>query len=273
MNEGDDPLLPDVDFTATSPAGDGDDAGDIDGDEDAAAAAAAQPLAQEADPAPPPQIDTSAHEATIAALDEKINELQSQYDDGDLTSAEWNAQLKEVVKQQAVAQVALDNAAQQINAGFEAYRDSWFAKVTDYQAKHPYLADPDHFDDWDQALKMVNSNGAYQNLTMIQKVEQAHRIYAAHYEGVHGKPLATKPGLTTSQKAEAKDEAERFKLRTDQRPEAPTTLADLTNASDGGMEDGRFAQIDRVADKDPVQSEALFASMSEADQMAYLAGN
>lgn len=274
MNEGDDPILPDADLTVKAPANDDglDDPGGEADDDLELIEKTAPVVADEPDPVLPAMIDTSAAEATVAELDAKIDLLQTQYDDGDLTAAEWKVQLSTLVKDQAVAQAALNAAGQQAEQGFAAYRESWFARVTDYQAKHAYLAEPEHYDNWDAALKMVNTNTAYQALNMAQKIEQAHRIYAAHYQGVEGKQLPTQPVLTARQKAEVKADADQIKLRTDQRPDAPRTLADLTNASDSNsMEDGRFAQIDRIADQDPVKSEALYAAMSEADQQAYLA--
>jgi len=276
MNEGDDPILPGVDLSAGQDTADGEDAADgedtITGeDTQPAEDATPAPVVAEPEQDPPPPVNLAHYEKTVADLDTKLDELQQAYDDGDLTSAEWKAQLADVVKAQAVAQMALENARTIPATPIEEYRETWFSKVTAYQDQHAYLSEPDHFDNWDAALKMVNTNGAYAKLTMSQKIEQAHRIYAAHYEGLEGKPLPTKPGLTTAQKqAAAAESAKPTGPRTDPRPEAPTTLAELTNASDGGLEDGRFAQIDRVADSDALKGEQLFSQMSEADQIAYL---
>jgi hypothetical protein len=228
---------------------------------------------QEPDPPAPVAVDVTAHKATVDALDGKIETLQQQYDDGDLTAAEWREQLNTLVKEQAAAQAALTTAEAQMAEmapKAEAYRDAWFSKVTAYQEQHAYLQEPEHYDNWDASLRMVNTNAAYANLTMAQRIEQAHRIYDAHYQGLEGKPLPTRPGMTTAQK---KAEAEKPAIpdpRTDPRPEAPTTLAGLTNAGDNGIEDGRFAQIDRIADTDPLAAERMVASLSDADRAAYL---
>lgn len=277
MNDDDDPILPGVDLKAKAQPEGEDDAGDevTDGDDPAPKADAAPadpaPVVAEPEQDPPPPVNIAHYEKTVADLDTKLDELQQAYDDGDLTSAEWKAQLADVVKAQAVAQMQLENAKTIPATPIEDYREAWFSKVTAYQQQHAYLSEPEHYDNWDAALKMVNTNGAYAKLTMSQKIEQAHRIYAAHYEGLEGKPLPTRPGLTTAQKEAAAVEAEKpTGPRTDPRPEAPTTLANLTNANDGGLEDGRFAQIDRVADQDPLKGEQLFSQMSEADQIAYL---
>jgi len=267
MNEGDDPILPGVDLTkSTQPDGDS--------PTDAVAATpetpVSLPVADDIQSDPPPPINIASYEKTVSDLDAKLNELQNSYEDGDLTSAEWKSQLTAVVKEQAIAQVALQQALATPSTPVDEYRQTWVQKVSAYQGQHAYLNEPEHWDNWDAALKMVNTNGAYAKLTMSQRIEQAHRIYAAHYEGLEGKPLPSKPGLTTAEKQSV--EAKATGPRADPRPDAPTTLADLTNASDGGLEDGRFAQIDRVADQDPMKGEQMFAAMSEADQIAYLNG-
>lgn len=276
MQEGDDPILPDVDLKAGAEPENEDNAEDAAAnaaDDDASKPADDVPptVLQEPDPERPAPINISEQKAAVEAFDGKIEELQQQYDDGELTSAEWNAQLRALVKEQAAAQAALD-AAEAAMADLapkqEAYRNAWIEKVSAYQQQHAYLETPEHWDNWDAALKMVNSNGAYANLNMAQRIETAHRIYAAHYESLEGKPLPSRPGLTTAQK---QAEASKPAPRTDERPDPPTTLADLTNAADdNGIEDGRFAQIDRVADKDPVLAEQMVAALSEADRIAYL---
>ena len=281
MNEGDDPILPGVDLTAPPTDADGAPEGEGGADPNAEGdtpvvvdtpAVVPPVVLEEPDPPAPVTVDVSAQKATVDAMDTKIAALQEQYDDGDLTSEEWRAQLSALVREQAAAQAALDAAeAQMADAApkAEAYREAWFSKVDAYAAQHPYLMTPEHYDNWDAALKMVNANGAYQNLPMAQRIQTAHRIYSAHYESIEGKPLPTSPGLTTAQKAEAAKPTIPGP-RTDPRPEAPTTLADLTNANDGGLEDGRFAQIDRIADSDPIAAERMVAALSDADRAAYL---
>lgn len=277
LNEGDDPILPGVDLTAKrDPEGEADEL--LLDDEPPAAKTDPEPanpapvVVDQPDPEPPAPIpvNVTEHRATVDALDTKIADLQEKYDDGELTSIEWRDQLAALVKEQAAAQAALTQA-EAIMADMapkqEAYRQAWFAKVSAYQDQHAYLASPEHYDAWDAALKMVNTNGAYAKLNITQRIEQAHRIYAAHYEGVEGKSLPTKPGLTA---AEKKAEAEKpTGPRKDARPEAPMTLANLTNAADNGIEDGRFAQIDRIMDSDPLKAEKMIAALSDADRFEY----
>lgn len=280
MNEGDDPILPGVDLTAKAQPEGEEDQGDEapEGGDPAPAVDPAPadpaPVVEEPEQDPPPPVNLARYEKTVADLDTKLNDLQQSYDDGDLTAAEWRAQLADVVKEQAAAQMALENAKAMPATPFEDYQQAWFSKVSSYTDQHPYLMTDEHYDNWDQALKMVNTNGAYAKLPMAQRIQTAHRIYAAHYQSIEGKPLPTEPGLTTAQKqAAAVDASKPTGPRTDPRPDAPTTLADLTNASESnGLEDGRFAQIDRIADQDIQKGEAMFAAMSEAEQTAYLNG-
>lgn len=269
MNEGDDPILPGVDLSqGPVPAADGEDTAEG-GEDDAVLAAPAieAPAADTPDPAKPNIDVITQRKATLTEIDNRIAEIEQSYDDGDLTAEEWRAQIAEAVKAQAVAQVELNQINEQISSTAQQYQQSWFSKVADYQAQYPYLASPEHFDNWDAALKAINSQPAYDKLSMAQRIEQAHRLYAIHYEGIEGKPLPSTPkGLTATQAPQPKATGP----RTDPRPDAPVTLAGLTNAADVGAEDGRFAQIDRIADQDPIKGEQMFKSMSEADQYAYL---
>lgn len=276
MNEGDDPILPGVDLDIKTQTDDDALLGDDDDAQggDAAQAAPANPVPADPGPVqeeqdPPPPVNLSQYEKKIADLDAKIAEINDAYDDGDLTSVEFRAQLAEMVKQQAAAQVALEGAKAIPATPIEDYRKAWFGKVEAYQAQHPYLADDAHFEAWDAMLKMVNANPSYTQLTMGQKIEQAHRLYAAHHQGTTGQPLPTQPGLTKAQKAEAEAKAKAPAPRQDPRPDAPMTLAGLVDANDGSLEDGRFAQIDRIADIDPLRAEAMINALSDLDRAEY----
>lgn len=248
-----------------------DDLDDDQDDDDPAAPAVVDPAAgvaadvpgfdpDAADPAPPVAPDVSEHEAKIAAFDDQIAKLADAYDSGEHTRNEWMALQKAVVAEQTKAIIARDNELSSVTDDQEAFRQGWYDRVAAYQAQHPYLASPEHYDGWDAALKAAFQS--YPNLPMLGRIEQAHRMLAAHVEGTTGKELPTKAGFRRKEGAPP--------LRTDPRPDAPTTLSGFTQADVQSVDGSKFAAIDRISATDPERAEALVAAMSDAERHAYL---
>lgn len=263
LAEGDDPLV-------TIPAEEAPQDGEAPADGVGAApvkAAAPAPLIEEP-PAPEPvQIpDVTEAQAAIQALDAKLEDLATKYDEGEMTRAEFLAEQKRLATEQAKAQAQIDRAAETMQAANQAVVRHWEQTLEAYKPLASGLWSEQHIGAWDRHLRAVtNPQGPYASLSRAQQVQLAHRNYATEYETLNGKPLDGDAALPTARKA-----AEKLTPRTDDRPEPPPTLAGLNSDSTEEIEDSTFAVLDREIMKDPLRAEAMFSRMSEDQRERYL---
>lgn len=231
---------------------------------------AQQPQAQaQPDPAPvAPQLpvpDVAAAQQAITETDQKLAALAQQYDDGELTRAEWTAQQAELVQSKARAMAQIELAQTVMQQQQQARAQTWFAKLDAYHAQHPELASDAHIDGWDAALRSVTGSAAYASLPMEKQIELAHRLYADHVEVTTGQAIS-RPTAAAKQAKGAEPGP-----RTDPRPEPPRTLTGLSGAEPGAdADDGTFAAIDRMMNVDPERAELMFRQLPPERQAAYL---
>lgn len=239
--------------------------GQPDAQQPPAEAPAAEPPAQ-ATPTPQMPIpDVSAAQQAISEADAKLAALTQQYDDGDLTRAEWDAQQAELIQSKARAMAQIELAQTVINQQQQARAQTWFSKLDAYHAQHPELASDAHIDGWDAALRSVTGSAAYASLPMEKQIELAHRLYADHVEVTTGQAIS-RPAAAKPQAKQAQDGP-----RTDPRPEPPRTLTGLSGAEPGADgDDGTFAAIDRMMSVDPERAEAMLSRLPPERQAAYL---
>lgn len=238
------------------------------GDDPVITAAQPAPEAAPVPVVPAPQMqappDTSAAEAALATLDTKLDAIQSQYDDGEMTAADFRAQTRAIIAEQAAAQAQINAAQTVVQANTQQVHQTWFAAVDAYHAAHPYLAQPEHIDAWDAALRAVNSVPDYVKMPEARRLELAHNQYAAHFKAINGTDLPSAPG-----KPMAADP--KLKPRTDPREEAPMTLADFSSAAGNDVDDGAFAAIDRMMSINPIKAEEMLNALPYAQKEAYFA--
>lgn len=229
-----------------------------------AAAAAAPEQAQ-----PPVQTipvpDTAAAEAAKTAAQQQLAALQTEYDDGELTRAEWQAKHDAIVSQMAQAEAQII-AAQQIRQQNQAQIvAAWNDKVAAHQAAYPDLvADDANFALWDKSLRAVTGAAAYANLPMEKQIELAHRMMADHLELTAGKTIARPEGAKAAQPTAPKGP------RTDARPDPVQTLAGIAAADSAAPDDGTFAAIDRMMGSDPDKAESMFSRLTPEQRARFL---
>ncbi|MGP9804034.1 hypothetical protein [Paracoccus sp. NSM] len=247
-----------------------------DGDEDEADDAAGDPQDdQQADQTPDPSLtikDTGDLQAKVEAFDTSLDELQAQYDDGELTTSEFREKLKALTTDQAKAQAELDRATEANQRAQEEYAQTWFQKVERFTEARPELMDtkpipglPENasaYTVFDLSLKHVNADPAFAALSMQERIDAAAQIANTYIEKQTGKPLT---GPAPGKKGDGKKPGP----RTDKRPDPVKTLGGITAASDNDVQDSRFAALDRM---DPMDAEAALDRMSPREREKYLAG-
>jgi hypothetical protein len=244
------------------------------GDEEIAPGTAPKEEEQAAKPAPEPEIpeieipDTTDAEKVVAELDQKLDELQTRYDDGELTRAEFAEQNKALIAEQAKAQMLIERATAAIGQQKQTVEQRWFATQEAYYAANnaaDLLSDA-HVQHWDRHLREVTANPALSKLTFDQMIRLAHTRYAAEYEAINGKPLpiAVPKAGSGGAKLAVKPEAE--------RPEAIQTLATVNGDLSDAISDSRAAALDRLAATDPLIAEQQIAAMGPEAEERWLRG-
>lgn len=226
------------------------------------------PEAQAQQPQPAPVLptveipDTTEAERIIAELDAKLEALDEAYDNGEITRQERADRNKALIAEQARAQMLIEQA----NAAIVTQKQSaeqifYAAQDAYYQAGAAALMEPAHLPHWDRHLRLVTGDAALQSLTADQLIRLAHKRYADEYEVINGKPL----GIAIPGVAPAK-----LTTRTDPRPAAVQTLANVNGDLNEAISDSRFAQVDATSRTDPLGAEALMARMSPDELERYL---
>lgn len=233
---------------------------------DQAAAQAAEAAAQAAAKPAVAIPDTTQAEAVIAQIDTQLEALKTQFDDGDLTYAEWMAQQNVLIKQQAQAQVQIERAQDAISQTVQQRRSQFQTSLEAYKAAgNEHLWSGEHLQGWDGALRTVTGNAQYASLPFERQIELAHDLYAANVKAVTGKAIKG----TAAAAAEAAKDPEPGR-RTDPRPDPIQTLGGFNGDAAAAVDDGTFAAIDRLSESDPLEAERRVAALSPDRQQDYL---
>lgn len=273
LASGDDPLLtlPDSEAEQAKPEGDPDDTATI-GTEPQKVEAQEAPVQEQAapqdvpDPAMPDIPDTNALQEAITKADTDLDALTQRYDDGELSREEFQQQQRDIIAQQARAQIELERAGQVIEQANQTAVQHWQSRLDAYKATAPELWGEEHVAGWDKSLRAVTGNPAYVDLNRDAQIKLAHRLYAAEYEARTGKALSA----PTMAKEETKKQDAKFELSKEKRPDPVSTLSGYNSDTGAEVEDSTFAAVDRLIMKDPVAAEKAFERMTPEQQERWL---
>ena len=248
-----------------------DDQANADADAQAAAKADADAAAaaEAAKPQPQPQRDPilvaqapDDAEAKLADIATKKGELAEKFDDGDLTSKEFTAQMDALNKEERAIERAQDKAEIARDLENQRITNERMAEINTFLKEVDIPNDPKNlrFSVLNQAVIVVANGDTEGKLSVREVMEQAYELCVAE-----GALVAKKATAAKDVKADTK---------TDPKPpkkpiNAPPSLANLPASDITDTEDNRFAYLNRITDPD--RREAAFAKLSVADQEAYLA--
>jgi len=229
----------------------------------------AAPVVEQPKPAPKIEIpDTADAERVISEMDRKLDAIQTDYDNGELTPEELRAQTRALIEEQARAQILIDQANSAMQAARHTAEQSFYSTLDAYYEANnaAALLSEDHLARWDANLRAVTGNTALQSLPYERMIQLAHERYASEYQAIHGKPLpiaVPKPGQNV-QKLTPRDAST--------RPEAIQTLSGVNGDLTDAISDSRAAALDRMAAEDPLQAEAQLAQMDRDAEERWLRG-
>ncbi|MGL4297349.1 MAG: hypothetical protein ACRCTG_16695 [Aestuariivirga sp.] len=228
--------------------------------EEQAEAASAEPAAPEpapveaaaAEPAPEPQpilvaAPTDDAEAKLADIASKKDALMAQFDEGDITTREYQKQLDELMK--AERQVEFSQHEAQLAAKMEQQRlqNEWTATCNSFVESNPvYKDNPRLYKALDAEVRDLAARPDTASWTGQKFLEEAHK--------------ALRQAFNLPDGAKAKPQAR----------ELPPNLAKVPASNVEDTNGGRFAVLDRMAASDPLGYEETLSKMSDADRNAYL---
>lgn len=201
----------------------------------------------------------------LADLAEKETALLQRFEAGEIETRDYAAEVRKLSDERfdiklAVQRVEIANelAAQQNLASWNREVAAFFERPEHQALKGSQEA----LDVFDVYVRRVTSDPASAGLTHRQQLEKAHALLTSVASALV-KPAAGVPQPEAPARASAGDVAKG-------RRTLPPTLAHVPAAAGTETDDGRFAALDRLAEKNPEAHEQALEKLSDADRETYL---
>lgn len=221
--------------------------------------------------APVPQpvfkpVATEELKAKYDDIDKREEELIEKFEEGELTTREYNAQLRELNKergdldwQQRKDELNRESVEQQIER-------QWQADVKAFAERHPEIyASEEDFKALDILVQSITKAKAEQGLRYGEAdLERAYRIWADE-RGI----APPKPANEDPKQEQAAQQQQQQPKQQQKALDIPPTLAKVPAAAPEDTDDGKFAALDRMADSDPQKYQETIARMSADEYDAY----
>ena len=192
-------------------------------------------------------------EAKRTALDTQEDDLVKKFDDGDITFAEYNKELRSLNRERA----DLDRAELKAELAQEAQQSqveqTWQTTANTFVAEHPLISKNETtWSSFDAIVRRVTAE-------TMQKGEQPSRrdLEKAYKQWTEDLGI-TDAGIQKSQSKQKKQNI------------VPPNLGKVPAATANDTDDGKFAHLDRLAESDPLAFEAALAKMSDAQRDEYM---
>ena len=192
-------------------------------------------------------------EAKRTALDTQEDDIVKKFDEGDITFAEYNKELRSLNRERA----DLDRAELKAELAKEAQQSqveqTWQTTANTFVAEHPLISKNETmWSSFDAIVRRVTAE-------TMQKGEQPGRrdlekAYKQWTEDIGISDAGT-------QKPQPKQKKQNI---------VPPNLGKVPAATANDTDDGKFAHLDRLAESDPLAFEAALAKMSDAQRDEYM---
>ena len=192
-------------------------------------------------------------EAKRTALDTQEDDLVKKFDEGDITFAEYNKELRNLNRERA----DLDRAELKAELAQEAQQSqveqTWQTTANTFVAEHLLISKNETmWSSFDAIVRRVTAE-------TMQKGEQPSRrdLEKAYKQWTEDLGIAD-AGIQKSQPKQKKQNI------------VPPNLGKVPAATANDTDDGKFAHLDRLAESDPLAFEAALAKMSDAQRDEYM---
>lgn len=192
-------------------------------------------------------------EAKRTALDTQEDDLVKKFDEGDITFAEYNKELRSLNRERA----DLDRAELKAELAKEAQQSqveqTWQTTANTFVAEHPLISKNETmWSSFDAIVRRVTAE-------TMQKGEQPGRrdLEKAYKQWTEDLGISD----AGTQKPQPKQKKQNI---------VPPNLGKVPAATANDTDDGKFAHLDRLAESDPLAFEAALAKMSDAQRDEYM---
>jgi len=192
-------------------------------------------------------------EAKRTALDSQEDDLVKKFDEGDITFAEYNKELRSLNRDRA----DLDRAELKAELAQEAQQSqveqTWQTTANTFVAEHPLISKNETtWSSFDAIVRRVTAE-------TMQKGEQPGRrdLEKAYKQWTEDLGISD----AGTQKPQPKQKKQNI---------VPPNLGKVPAATANDTDDGKFAHLDRLAESDPLAFEAALAKMSDAQRDEYM---
>lgn len=197
----------------------------------------------------------------LTAIKAEQDALETQFEDGDITSKEFRAGLDKLNKEANDLQWKVNKTELANEITEQQKMQAWYSDVGSYLAANPELkASELRLKAFDTVVRQVTADPETAKLSNREQLAKAHEIWAREL-GQPGPKAKAQPAAK-----QAEPEPKRFTDRN-----VPPTLGRLPASASTDTDDGKYGYLDRLASTDPLKFEAELGRLSEADQNAYLA--
>ena len=261
--------------------GDADDSGDADDDSgdagDEPAGAASAPAAQPAEASGPAAVDDAADDpaprrpyvaqlppdidARVAALDESEAEAQRRFDDGEIDSTEFRAQMRAIGNDRMALAAARTKAEVAYEMAQQAAQQQWqdaqraLMRAASKNDGIDYAKDANRLKELDGFVRMLGSDPSNEGRSMAWFLNEAHRRVLA----LNGRSAGAAPAKPQTQAKPTRRNS----------IEPPASLANVPGADGPGDVAGEFGDIDALEGDD---LEDALARMTPAQREKYARG-
>lgn len=203
-------------------------------------------------------------EAKFKDIDAREEALAEKFEDGDLTTREYNAQLRQLNKERGDLEWAQRKAELTQESSQSQREQVWYDTVNAFLPDHPLISKNETlWNSFNAVLTRVTGEvqqaGGWPGQAELEK---AYKQWAADL-GIDADAAAgDKP---TEQKQAGKQPA----ARQVQKPNVPPTLANVPAAAHEDTDDGKYAHLDRLADSDPEAYETALSKLSPGEWDEY----
>lgn len=202
----------------------------------------------------------------MKGIGEQKAELAKQFDDGDKTTAEYQAELDSLNRQERELERQMDRHKMSVEMEEQRVNNVRTAEINAFLASVDIPYDPNNlkFRTIDNAVRLVASLPEHENSSPTVIMQASYDLCVK--EGV----LQPKPKPDDAAKLAADKLAADKKAVTEKKKplNVPQTLASLPASSVSETEENQFAHLNRM---NPDQREAAFSKLTPAQQDAYLA--
>lgn len=196
-------------------------------------------------------------------IDKREEELIEKFEEGELTTREYNAQLRALNKERG----DLDWLQRKDELNRESVEQlvmrQWTADINAFLPDHPEISEnEENWNSFDVVLRQVTAVRMAEGKPYgTPELERAYRIWADERGIAPPKPANEDPKQEQAAQQQQKQQQKALDI--------PPTLAKVPAAAPEDTDDGKFAALDRLAESDPQKYQETIARMSADEYDAY----